>query len=321
MKLKRWFFGGRKNKTRSKQELHFCELLRNMCFTYSFEQTSFLFWKKQVSLFPDLFLGIFCLLKNVFEALFFFLKKKPLIINHPLLSVIRKKFLKHLLLKLFCWGRREKSPCISFWIWSLFTFSEKSPFPSLYKCPFCLFLFRFVFPFLLFSFSLLCLTLFKKKNERRLDATDVPRTRSVTIDRTQTSLAQQWHRTRQWSRELSIAQAILDARKKSWGQLEAVKQNLEDSMVSVEDKKEGRAKNKNFVERQLNDMQEKTSKLEDRVTAALVIHEKYMSDCHRRLKRNSHMAWAKNQSNDTKKKNLPNHWSDVDAPLQSFGVE
>ena len=49
-------------------------------------------------------------------------------------------------------------------------------------------------------------------------------------------------------------------------------------------------------------MEEKTSKLEDRVTAALVIHEEHMSDCHAKLKRISHMAWAKNQSNDTKKK-------------------
>ena len=30
------------------------------------------------------------------------------------------------------------------------------------------------------------------------------------------------------------------------------------------------------------------------------------------------MAW---ESNDTKKKNLPNHWHQVDAPLQRFGME
>ena len=35
----------------------------------------------------------------------------------------------------------------------------------------------------------------------------------------------------------------------------------------------------------------------------------------------SNKAWAKNQSNDTKRKNLPNDWSERDAPLQSFGVE
>ena len=35
----------------------------------------------------------------------------------------------------------------------------------------------------------------------------------------------------------------------------------------------------------------------------------------------SHKAWAKNQSNDTRGRNLPNHWSDVDAPLQCFGME
>ena len=32
-------------------------------------------------------------------------------------------------------------------------------------------------------------------------------------------------------------------------------------------------------------------------------------------------AWAKNQSNDTKGKNLPNHWGEVDASLQCFGME
>ena len=68
-------------------------------------------------------------------------------------------------------------------------------------------------------------------------------------------------------------------------------------------------------------MEEKTSKLEDRVTAALVIHEEHMSDYHTRLKLILHMAWAKNQSNDTQKKNLPNHWHEVDAPLQRFGME
>ena len=31
--------------------------------------------------------------------------------------------------------------------------------------------------------------------------------------------------------------------------------------------------------------------------------------------------WAKNRSNDTQKKNLPNHWSEVDAPLQCVGME
>ena len=33
------------------------------------------------------------------------------------------------------------------------------------------------------------------------------------------------------------------------------------------------------------------------------------------------MTWAKNQSNDTKRKNLPNHWHQVDAPLQRFGMD
>ena len=35
----------------------------------------------------------------------------------------------------------------------------------------------------------------------------------------------------------------------------------------------------------------------------------------------SNKAWAKNQSNDTTRKNLPNHWREVDAPLQCFGME
>ena len=35
----------------------------------------------------------------------------------------------------------------------------------------------------------------------------------------------------------------------------------------------------------------------------------------------SNKAWAKNQSNDTTRKNFPNHWREVDAPLQCVGVE
>ena len=46
-----------------------------------------------------------------------------------------------------------------------------------------------------------------------------------------------------------------------------------------------------------------------------------MQDHHERLKLLSNKAWAKNQSNDTKGKNLPNHWGEVDAPLQCFGME
>ena len=92
------------------------------------------------------------------------------------------------------------------------------------------------------------------------------------------------------------------------GQLEAVRLNLDDSMVCVEDqKKKIVLETPKIGERQLHDMEEKTSKLEDRVTAALVICEEHMSDYHTRLKLISHMAWAKNQSNDTKRKNLPNH--------------
>ena len=38
------------------------------------------------------------------------------------------------------------------------------------------------------------------------------------------------------------------------------------------------------------------------VTAALVINKVHMSDCHTTLNK----TWTKNQSNDTKGKNLPN---------------
>ena len=62
--------------------------------------------------------------------------------------------------------------------------------------------------------------------------------------------------------------------------------------------------NHKFVERQLDDLEEETKKLADGVTAALVIYEEHMSDCRTRPKLISHMAWAKNQSNDTKRKNL-----------------
>ena len=72
---------------------------------------------------------------------------------------------------------------------------------------------------------------------------------------------------------------------------------------------------------QLNGFEEETNKLADRVTAALVICEEHMSNYHTRLILILHMAWAKNQSNDTKRKNLPNRWVDVDAPLQRFGME
>ena len=78
----------------------------------------------------------------------------------------KKKFLKHLLLELFYWGRREKSSWKSCSICSLSTFvlKKKSPFHLFYKCPFFLFLFRFaLFSFLLFSF-LLCLPFSKKKD-------------------------------------------------------------------------------------------------------------------------------------------------------------
>ena len=58
---------------------------------------------------------------------------------------------------------------------------------------------------------------------------------------------------------------------------------------------------------QLNELEEKRSKLADRVTAALVNNEEHVKDHHERLKQMSNMAWAKNRYNDTKGKNLPNH--------------
>ena len=81
------------------------------------------------------------------------------------------------------------------------------------------------------------------------------------------------------------------------GQREAEKLNLEDSTVWVEDPRK-------IMEKQLND-------------AALVNNEEHMRDHHDRLKLMSNRAWAK----DTKRRNLPNDWSERDAPLQNFGVE
>ena len=61
------------------------------------------------------------------------------------------------------------------------------------------------------------------------------------------------------------------------------------------------------MERQLHDLEEQASQVADRVTAALVNNEEHMKDHHERLKLVPNKAWAKNQSNDTKRKNLPNH--------------
>ena len=85
------------------------------------------------------------------------------------------------------------------------------------------------------------------------------------------------------------------------GQLEAVKLNQEDSTVCVEDQRK-------IVEKQLT-------------VAALVHHEEHMRDHHDRLKLMPNKAWAKNQSNDAERKNLPNDWGERYAPLQCFGVE
>ena len=84
------------------------------------------------------------------------------------------------------------------------------------------------------------------------------------------------------------------------GTREAEKLNPEESTVCVEDQRK-------IVEKQLSD-------------AALVNYEEHMRDDHDRLKLMTNKAWAKNQPNDTKGRNLPNDWGERDAPLQSFGA-
>ena len=86
------------------------------------------------------------------------------------------------------------------------------------------------------------------------------------------------------------------------GQLEAVRLNLDDSMVCVEDQRKKIVLEKQKIgERQLHDMEEKTSKLEDRVTAALVICEEHMSNYHTLLELMSSKAWAKNSRKEIAK--------------------
>ena len=50
-------------------------------------------------------------------------------------------------------------------------------------------------------------------------------------------------------------------------------------------------------------------------------YEEHKRDNREKLKLMSNKAWAKNQSNDPTRKNLPNHCREVDAPLQCVGVE
>ena len=64
-------------------------------------------------------------------------------------------------------------------------------------------------------------------------------------------------------------------------------------MVCAEDQKKIVLEKQKFVERQLNDLEEETSKLADRVTAALVNYEEHIRD-HERLKLMSSKAWTKN---------------------------
>ena len=100
---------------------------------------------------------------------------------------------------------------------------------------------------------------------------------------------------------LSLSQTLVLLMFTQDGQREAEKLNLEDSTVCVEDQRK-------IVENQLHD-------------AALVNYEEHMRDHHDRLKLRSSKAWAKNQSNDTEGRNLPNDWGERDAPFQCFEVE
>ena len=50
-------------------------------------------------------------------------------------------------------------------------------------------------------------------------------------------------------------------------------------------------------------------------------YEEHKRDHREKLKLLSNKAWAKNQSNDPTRKNLPNHCREVDAPLQCVGME
>ena len=73
-----------------------------------------------------------------------------------------------------------------------------------------------------------------------------------------------------------------------------MKLNLDDWVVCVEDQKKIVLEKQTFVEKQLNGLEEETSKLEDRVTAALVICEEQMSNYHEKMKLMSRKTWAKN---------------------------
>ena len=91
----------RRNKTRRETKNGFFELF----FTFvSFDQTSFLM--KKSSLFPDLFLGCLFLNNNVLES---FLLKKDLL-QSSASSFLRKKFLKHLLVKNFFGVKNPENP-------------------------------------------------------------------------------------------------------------------------------------------------------------------------------------------------------------------
>ena len=92
-------------------------------------------------------------------------------------------------------------------------------------------------------------------------------------------------------------------------------------MVSIQDPKKIVQEKQKSMERQLNDLEEATSKLAERVTAALVNYEEHIRDHHERLKLMSNKVWSKNQSNDTEEMNLPKDWCERDALLQCFVVE
>ena len=156
MKLKRWFCGGRKIQDEIQKKKRFFELLRNM-FYLQFWSNIF-FSKRKQFCFQISSLAFWKMCSNLFLA------KKTFNNHRP-----KKKFLKHLLLKLFCWGRREKSSSKSFSICSLSTFVLKNPFPSFLQMSFFLVFVSF-FSFFLFcsSASYCCVFLFSKKKKDRI---------------------------------------------------------------------------------------------------------------------------------------------------------
>ena len=113
------------------------------------------------------------------------------------------------------------------------------------------------------------------------------------------------------------------------GQLEAVKLNLEDSSGLCRRSKEDRARKTNICGKS-NSMtwKKETSKLEDRITAALVICDEHMSNYHEKLKlMSSKIPWKaqtyvqQDLGEELSEINCQITLDEVHAPLQCFGVE